>query len=205
MDFGLANDPTQATRITHRNFSFPDVAAYCVLGVTHWTFAPYMDSDHCLISYSVGMDEGTPRIANTLPRREKAALALRKAGWPDFTSLCETLLATVATWLDIRRGIVRAAERHIPRGSRDSSKKIWTHEMEQAESATEAAHEAHTLPHLETAYFESNVPEKVEKRNQAVRRDFAMLLEACARRLGASPGPSWRYLHGVAAPHPHPL
>ncbi|RNF07196.1 hypothetical protein TcG_10225 [Trypanosoma cruzi] len=77
--------------------------------------------------------------------------------------------------------------------------------MEQAESATEAAHEAHTLPHLETAYFESNVPEKVEKRNQAVRRDFAMLLEACARRLGASPSPSWRYLHGVAAPHPHPL
>ncbi|EAN84451.1 hypothetical protein Tc00.1047053508885.30 [Trypanosoma cruzi] len=32
--------------------------------------------------------------------------------------------------------------------------------MEQAEPAAEAAHEAHTLPHPETAYFESNVPEK---------------------------------------------
>ncbi|RNC39553.1 hypothetical protein TcCL_NonESM11080 [Trypanosoma cruzi] len=32
-----------------------------------------------------------------------------------------------------------------------------------------------------------------------------MLLEARAKRLGASPSPRWRYLHGVAAPHPHPL
>ncbi|RNC51022.1 hypothetical protein TcCL_ESM11899, partial [Trypanosoma cruzi] len=24
-------------------------------------------------------------------------------------------------------------------------------------------------------------------------------------KLGASSSPSWRYLHGVAAPHPHPL
>ncbi|RNC41304.1 hypothetical protein TcCL_NonESM09147, partial [Trypanosoma cruzi] len=36
--------------------------------------------------------------------------------------------------------------------------------MEQAESAAEAAHEAHTLPHPETAYFEPNVPEK--RRNE---------------------------------------
>ncbi|RNC36342.1 hypothetical protein TcCL_Unassigned00683 [Trypanosoma cruzi] len=106
------------------------------------------------------MDDGTPRLANTLPRRKKATLALRKAHWPASTSLCETLLAAASTWLDIRRGIVRAAERHIPRGSRDSPKKIWTHEMEQAEPAAEAAHEAHTLPHPETACFEPNVPEK---------------------------------------------
>ncbi|RNC32515.1 hypothetical protein TcCL_Unassigned04860 [Trypanosoma cruzi] len=32
-----------------------------------------------------------------------------------------------------------------------------------------------------------------------------MLLEARAKRLGASPSPSWRDLRGVAAPHPHPL
>ncbi|KAF8277528.1 hypothetical protein TcBrA4_0110780 [Trypanosoma cruzi] len=67
MDFGLANDPAQATRITHRNASFPDVAAYRVLRVTHWQSTPYMESDRCLISYSVGMDDGTPRLANTLP------------------------------------------------------------------------------------------------------------------------------------------
>ncbi|PWV17851.1 hypothetical protein C3747_16g349 [Trypanosoma cruzi] len=122
MDFELANDPAQATRITNRNVSFPDVAAYRVLRVTHWTFAPYMDSDHCLISYSVGMDDGAPRLANTLPRREKATFALRKADWPAFTSLCETLLAAASTCLEIRSGILRAAERHIPRGSRDSPK-----------------------------------------------------------------------------------
>ncbi|ESS61559.1 hypothetical protein TCDM_10852 [Trypanosoma cruzi Dm28c] len=122
MDFGLANDPAQAMRITHRNVPSPDVAAYRVLRVTHWQSTPCMDSDRCLISYSVGMDEGTPRIANTLPRREKATFALRKADWPAFTSLCETLLAAASTWLDIRSGILRAAERHIPRGSRDSPK-----------------------------------------------------------------------------------
>ncbi|EKG02333.1 hypothetical protein TCSYLVIO_006645, partial [Trypanosoma cruzi] len=60
MDFGLANDPAQATRITNRNVSFPDVAAYRVLRVTHWQSTPCMESDHCLISYSVGMDGGTP-------------------------------------------------------------------------------------------------------------------------------------------------
>ncbi|KAF8306490.1 hypothetical protein TcBrA4_0022030 [Trypanosoma cruzi] len=122
MDFGLANDPAQATRITHRNASFPDVAAYRVLRVTHWQSTPCMDSDHCLISYSVGRDEDIPRLANTLPRREKATFALRKADWPDFTSLCETLLAAASTCLEIRSGILQAAERHIPRGSRNSPK-----------------------------------------------------------------------------------
>ncbi|KAF8277327.1 hypothetical protein TcBrA4_0111490 [Trypanosoma cruzi] len=122
MDFGLANDPAQATRITHRNVSFPDVAAYRVLRVTHWQSTPCMESDRCLISYSVGMDDGTPRIANTLPRREKTTFALRKADWPAFISLCETLLAAASTWLEIRSGILQAAERHIPRGSSDSPK-----------------------------------------------------------------------------------
>ncbi|KAF8291992.1 hypothetical protein TcYC6_0120730 [Trypanosoma cruzi] len=151
------------------------------------------------------MDDGIPRIANTLPRREKATFALRKADWHAFTSSCETLLATASTWLDIRSGILRAAERHIPRGSRESPKTIWTNKMEQAESAAEAAHEAHTLPRPETAYFEPNVPEKGEERNQALRRCSAVLLEARAKRCGASPSPRWRYLHGMAAPHPHPL
>ncbi|KAF8302191.1 hypothetical protein TcYC6_0048600 [Trypanosoma cruzi] len=205
MDFGLANDPTQATRITNRNISSPDVTAYRVLRLTHWQFAPYMDSDHCLVSYLVEMDDGIPRLANTLPRREKATFALRKADWPAFTSLCEALLATASTWLDIRGGIVRAAERHIPSGSRGNPKTIWTHEMEQADSAAEAAHKAHTLPHPETAYFEPNLLENMEEQNQALRRGFAVLLEARAKRRGASPSPSWRYLHGMAAPHPHPL
>ncbi|EKF98846.1 hypothetical protein TCSYLVIO_010250, partial [Trypanosoma cruzi] len=117
-------------------------------------------SDHRLISYLVKMVDGIPRLANTLPRRKKATLALRKADWPAFTSLCETLLATASTWLVPCGGIVRAAERHIPRGSRDSPKTMWTHEMEQAKVADEAAHEARTSPHQETACFEPNLLEK---------------------------------------------
>ncbi|KAF8296290.1 hypothetical protein TcYC6_0087200 [Trypanosoma cruzi] len=90
------------------------------------------------------MDDGIPRLANTLPQRKKAAFALRKAYWPALTSLCETLLAIAPTWLDIRRGIVRAAERHTPCGSRDSPKTMWTHGMVQAEVVAEAACKAHT-------------------------------------------------------------
>ncbi|EKG06489.1 hypothetical protein TCSYLVIO_002400 [Trypanosoma cruzi] len=91
MDFGLANCPTQATRVTHRNVSSPDVTAYCALRISHWTFAPYMDSDHCLISCLVKMVDGIPRLANTLPRRKKATFALRKADWPAFSHRCVKL------------------------------------------------------------------------------------------------------------------
>ncbi|KAF8292169.1 hypothetical protein TcYC6_0118770 [Trypanosoma cruzi] len=151
------------------------------------------------------MDGGVPRLANTLPRRKKSTFALSKADWPASTSLCETLPATATTWLDIRSGILRAAERHTPCGSRESPKTMWTHEMEQAESAAGAAHKAHTSPHQETAYFEPNVPEEREEQNQALRRCFTMLLEARVEKLEASYSPRWRYLRGVAAPHPHPL
>ncbi|RNC42531.1 hypothetical protein TcCL_NonESM07808 [Trypanosoma cruzi] len=121
------------------------------------------------------------------PRRVKHSLPLRPHGWASAEASYEQLSA-----------ISRVAAMTAP-------KKTWTHEMKQAESAAEAAHEAHTLPHLETAYFEPNVPEKREERNQALRRCSAVLLEARAKRCGASPSPSWRYLHGMAAPHPHPL
>ncbi|RNC52494.1 hypothetical protein TcCL_ESM10262 [Trypanosoma cruzi] len=77
--------------------------------------------------------------------------------------------------------------------------------MEQAESAAEAAHKAHTSPHQETACFKPNSSKNVEEQNQALRRGFTMLLEARVEKLGALSSPSWRYLRGVAAPHPHPL
>ncbi|EKF27487.1 hypothetical protein MOQ_008787 [Trypanosoma cruzi marinkellei] len=70
----LANDPAQATRITHRDVSSPDVNAYRALRISHSTSAPYIDSDRCLTSYSVGMGDGMPRLANTLPRRGKPLL-----------------------------------------------------------------------------------------------------------------------------------
>ncbi|RNC52201.1 hypothetical protein TcCL_ESM10598 [Trypanosoma cruzi] len=143
MDFGLANDPAQATRIKNCDVSSPDVTAYCVLRISHRTSTPHMDSDHSLISYSVGMDDGIPRLANTLPRREKATFAQRKADWPASTSLCETLPSTASTWFDVLRGNLREAERHIPRGSRENPNTMWTHETEQAEIAAEAAYNAH--------------------------------------------------------------
>ncbi|RNC39794.1 hypothetical protein TcCL_NonESM10810, partial [Trypanosoma cruzi] len=96
-------------------------------------------------SYSVGMDEGVPRLANTLPRREKATFALRKADWPDFISLCETLLAAASTCLEIRSGILRAAERHIPHSSRDSPKQSGRTKWNKP-SPPPKQHTKHTLP-----------------------------------------------------------
>ncbi|KAF8292083.1 hypothetical protein TcYC6_0118390 [Trypanosoma cruzi] len=151
------------------------------------------------------MDDGIPRLANTPPRRKKAVFALRKADWPALTSLCETLPATASTWLDIRGGIVRAAERHIPRGSRGNPKTIWTDEMKQADSAAEAAHKAHTSPHQEKAYFEPNLLEK--RRNKIKPYAVASLCfwKLVWKSFGAPSIPSWRYLRGMAAPNPHPL
>ncbi|EAN90397.1 hypothetical protein TcYC6_0094460 [Trypanosoma cruzi] len=76
--------------------------------------------------------------------------------------------------------------------------------MEQAESVAEAAHKAH-IASPGDSLLRAELIQKVEEQNQALRRGFAMLLEARAKGRGASPSPSWRYLRGVAAPHPHPL
>ncbi|PWV15333.1 hypothetical protein C3747_30g228 [Trypanosoma cruzi] len=76
--------------------------------------------------------------------------------------------------------------------------------MVQAQAADEAAHEAHTSPHQETSYFEPNSSKKGEE-NEALRCTFIKLFESRVEKLGASPSPRWRYLRGMAAPHPHPL
>ncbi|EAN90352.1 hypothetical protein Tc00.1047053506919.60 [Trypanosoma cruzi] len=76
--------------------------------------------------------------------------------------------------------------------------------MEQAEFAAEAAYNAH-IASPGDSLLRAECTRKKEERNQALRRCSAVLLEARAKRLGASPSPRWQYLHGVAAPHPHPL
>ncbi|EKG02395.1 hypothetical protein TCSYLVIO_006580, partial [Trypanosoma cruzi] len=82
MDFGLANDPTQATRITHRNASSPDVAAYCALRISHWTFAP-LHGFGPLLNILLGRDG---RWHSTTSKHaaltEESHLALRKSDWP---------------------------------------------------------------------------------------------------------------------------
>ncbi|RNE95867.1 uncharacterized protein Tco025E_09890, partial [Trypanosoma conorhini] len=202
--FEIANDLAQATRLSGRSISSPDVTAYRALRVSHWSSTPYLDSDHCLISYSVGTEDGVPRLANALPRRKKATFALRKADWPAFTSQCEALLASVSTWPEFRRCILRAAKRTIPRGSLANPKTIWTDEMEQAESTLLAAFNAH-LASPGDSVLRAEFLRKREDRNLALRRGFTKLLEARAQRLGADSSPSWRYLRGMAAPRPHPL
>ncbi|KAF5214816.1 hypothetical protein ECC02_012549 [Trypanosoma cruzi] len=203
MDFGLENDPAQATRSTNRNVSSPDVTAYRVLRVTHWQSTPYMDSDHCLISYSVGLDDGIPRIANTLPRREKATSAMRKADWPAFTS-CETLLATASTWLDIRSGILRAAERHIPRGSRDSPKQSGQTKWNKP-SPPQKQHTKHTHRLTRRQPASRRIHPKCGGPKSSLTPWLHYASGSPREKLGASSSPSWQYLRGVAAPHPHPL
>ncbi|KAF5219567.1 hypothetical protein ECC02_007403 [Trypanosoma cruzi] len=203
MDFGLADDPAQATRIKNCDVSSPDVTAYCALRISHWTFTPHMDSDHCLISHLVGMDDGIPRLANTPPRQKKTTFALRKADWPAFTS-CETLLATASTWLGIRGGKLRAAECHILRGSRETPKRCG-HTKWSKPRSPQKLHTTHTLPRSETACLQPNLLEKEGTKIRPYAVASLCLWKPARKKLGASPSPGWRYLRGVAAPHPHPL
>ncbi|KAF8307103.1 hypothetical protein TcBrA4_0021030 [Trypanosoma cruzi] len=67
-----------------------------------------------------------------LPRRKRVAVALREADCDASTTACETPLASVITWFEMRKCT-------IPRGSRDSPTGIWTDGMEQAECVAAAA------------------------------------------------------------------
>ncbi|RNC34082.1 hypothetical protein TcCL_Unassigned03161 [Trypanosoma cruzi] len=150
------------------------------------------------------MDEGVPRLANTLPRREKATFALRKADWPAFTSLCETLLATASTWLDPRSGILRAAERHIPRGSRDSPKQSGRTKWNKP-SPPPKQHTKHTHRLARRQPASSRINPKSGETKSSLTPWLRYASGSPCGKNGASSSPSWRYLRGVAAPHHHPL
>ncbi|KAF8292060.1 hypothetical protein TcYC6_0118440 [Trypanosoma cruzi] len=77
--------------------------------------------------------------------------------------------------------------------------------MEQAASAAEAAHKAHTSPHPETAYFEPNSSKMWRNKIKPYAVVSLHFLKLVWKNFGAPSIPSWRYLRGMAAPHPHPL
>ncbi|KAF8300898.1 hypothetical protein TcYC6_0056000 [Trypanosoma cruzi] len=121
MESELSDDPAQAARISGRHILFPDVTAQRALRVSHWTST-------CL--HGVGSPSAIPQCRDGgrhpatgrhAATTEHAAFVLRAADSNACTSACETLLATVTTWLEMHRGTVRAARRTIPCGSRDSS------------------------------------------------------------------------------------
>ncbi|RNC51187.1 hypothetical protein TcCL_ESM11721 [Trypanosoma cruzi] len=111
-----------------------------------------------------------------LPRRKHVAVVLREIDWNASTSACATPLATVTTWLEMRKCTV-------PRGSRESPTCIWTDGMEHAECVAAAAWNAHTAspggspPRAEFV-------RKREYRNHALRGGFSMQLEVRAKQLG---------------------
>ncbi|KAF8307019.1 hypothetical protein TcBrA4_0020880 [Trypanosoma cruzi] len=116
MEIELSEDPAQATRVSGGGVSFPNLLrnAYCVPP----TVLPpvYMDSDQHLPSHTAGTEDGLSRQAGMLPRRKHVAVVLREADCDASTSACVTPLATVTTWLEMRKCT-------IPRGSRDSPQK----------------------------------------------------------------------------------
>ncbi|RNC37841.1 hypothetical protein TcCL_NonESM12972 [Trypanosoma cruzi] len=126
------------------------------------------------------------RIGLLPPRCVKPSLPPCPHGWTFAEASYEQLSA-----------ISRAAAVNTP-------KQIWTHEMLQAEIAAEAAYKAHIAFPGNVLHF-TECTRKREERNQALRRCFIKLFESRVEKLGASPSPRWRYLRGMAAPHPHPL
>ncbi|ESS60629.1 hypothetical protein TCDM_11835 [Trypanosoma cruzi Dm28c] len=125
MEIELSEDTAQATRISGGGVSFPQSTAQRVLRVSTVLPPVYMDSDQHLPSHTAGTEDG-------LPRRKHVAVVLREADCDASTTACVTPLATVTTWLEMRKCTV-------PRGSRDSPTGITTDGMEQAESVSAAA------------------------------------------------------------------
>ncbi|KAF8282335.1 hypothetical protein TcBrA4_0081360 [Trypanosoma cruzi] len=149
------------------------------------------------------MDDGIPRLANMPRRRKKAPLpCAKRIGLLLPRCLKHSLPPRPHGWIfaevsyEQLSAISRAAAVTAPN---EYGHTKWC----KAEYAAEAAHEAHTSPHQETAYFERIHP-KVEDPKSALRVGFAVLLEARAENLGAPSIPSWRYPRAMAAPHPHP-
>ncbi|ESS55593.1 hypothetical protein TCDM_12924 [Trypanosoma cruzi Dm28c] len=140
MEIELSEDPAQATRISGGGVSFPQSTAQRVLRVSTVLRTVYMDSDQHLPSHTAGTEDGLSRQAGMLPRRKHVAVVLRDADCDASTTACVTPLATVTTWLEMRKCAV-------PRGSRDIPTGIWTDGMEQAECvAATACNERTFLP-----------------------------------------------------------
>ncbi|EAN95972.1 hypothetical protein TcCL_ESM11688 [Trypanosoma cruzi] len=109
MECELSDDPAQATRISGRIVSFPDVTAQRVLRVSHWTSTCLhgLGSPSAIVYCSNGgRHPATGRHAATT---ETCRRCLREADWNASTSVCAMLLAAVTTWLEMHRGTVRVA------------------------------------------------------------------------------------------------
>ncbi|RNC54436.1 hypothetical protein TcCL_ESM08143, partial [Trypanosoma cruzi] len=113
----------------------------------------------------------------------------------------KTLPAAASAWLDIRSGILRAAERHIPRGSRDTPKQSGQTKWNKP-SPPQKQH-THRLTRRQPA------SRRIHPKSGGIKSCLTPWLRYASGRprekLEASSSPSWRYLRGVAAPHPHPL
>ncbi|EAN88919.1 hypothetical protein TcCL_ESM09160 [Trypanosoma cruzi] len=101
MECELSDDPAQATRISGRSVSFPDVTAQRVLRVSHWTstrlqgVGPPSAIPHCRDG---GRHPATGRHAATT---ETCRFVLREADCDASPSACGTPLAAVTTWLEM--------------------------------------------------------------------------------------------------------
>ncbi|KAF8298315.1 hypothetical protein TcBrA4_0064290 [Trypanosoma cruzi] len=116
MEIELFDIPAQATQISGGGVSFPQSTAQRVLRVSTVLPPVYMDSDHHLPSHTAGTEDGLSRQAGMLPRRKRVAVVLREADCDASTTACVTPLASVTTWLEMRKCT-------IPRGSRESPQK----------------------------------------------------------------------------------
>ncbi|KAF8303942.1 hypothetical protein TcYC6_0038440 [Trypanosoma cruzi] len=133
------------------------------------------------------MGDGIPRIANTLPRREKATSALRKADWPAFTPRCvkHSLPPRPHGWTfavvsyEQLSAISRAA---AVTAQNNLDKQNGTSRVRRG-SSTQSTHIASPGDSL----LRDELIQNVEDQNQALRRGFTMLLDARAKNLRPHP------------------
>jgi ribonuclease HI len=148
----LANDPTKATRQGEQAFgtaraqsewrkSSPDITAVRGPVIQKWDTTFTAESDHAIITYSVGSGE---ECSNN-PKR--AFWNTDKANWTKFAAEVDRLFDSnmPLTIAKAQQLIRQAACAHIPRGFRGTRAALWSPAMEETErqwQATAAAEAA---------------------------------------------------------------
>ncbi|RNC52360.1 hypothetical protein TcCL_ESM10424 [Trypanosoma cruzi] len=115
MECELSDDPAQATRISGRIVSFPDVTAQRVLRVSHWTstrlhgVGPPFAITHC-------RDGGRqPNAASCGPSSFTATWMVCCAAWTAFTLRRRSCTLKTARWLPwVRTAVHVLRQCHLP-------------------------------------------------------------------------------------------
>eukprot|EP00760_Papus_ankaliazontas_P025099 PhM_4_TR2470/c1_g3_i10/m.62053 len=192
----VLNDPDVPTRtrptVHHQRASAPDISAVKNMVSLGWNARAVPDSDHSLISFTVGVGDITEQATNRISRRPMWSLA--RANWPAFMRSVEQTLS-VRVPRDVERAntqltdaITSAATRHIPRGALGVAHPIHRIMREAPIVAATAA-----IAGLEGAAATAALRQRRELIDKRLREEF----ERKATELDPSDSSTWRFIRSL--------